>query len=959
VIDVASYTAATCTQAPTTTTNPGTCGADATTTTDTAGFTACKVWSTDVTLDAGGGVLTVVMAADKITSITVKTTGTENWKPGSTITLAKADLGYDITPNKACASKGPANNIVVTLAEADLDLCIKSCTAKTWMNIASTTGGVGTAATFDVELDADGVKSVMVNTRGTGYAVGDVVTIDRALVGATAIAKGCYAFTAAAEVFSGVAFGGVAGKECEAAPVADDKCMAYTGTGLSMLTGATTGQTGTFTKGFSGGITKCTQLAAKVGIIASSQTGTSAGATFDFVFSEAKLTKVTVNAVGAGVKVGDVFTFTKALLGFTADATGPTGSYVLTVTRAMLEGVSGPDAHLTYTLTKADLVCAIPFGDATTMPIRSQYSSGNYVAYSPVAADFPLQQLAFSVINPAGFAGARKITVSIDNQGSSQPAISSDSAGHHFSGVVAVTDLHITDAGASTFPTERDINIKFKLNLLAGSIADVEKGSVFQIDGPGLAVGSASTSAEGTNLVLTGTSASLFTAKLVAVCTPTPSTKILLTTAAKILPGAKATIDLSFTLTAVGYGRSGAAISISGVGAVDTKDANGQIIDSPKDYTVAETAFPAAETLKVLATSTGAVEALAPTRVVKGKATVTLSGVTAGVESGLTSGATCASLAMGTGASNSQTTGNKALATTIPFAVSGLDAGSYSACIIRSGDTCSTAGDFATARKSAASLTIVSPKLTTTGAQQSTASKIMVGSALIGDIIRFSTSGCTGTDDVTVTTDGEVMTGANLNAGKVIACFATKEDPTAFTNIGEITVTEKSIVIKYVLTLKKADGSEVTLAEISSAPWYAKWEKEITAQFATEVGLAAGSVVIESITQGSLIINFKVYGSDAELAVVETKMKDTTVLNKLATEFAEDAATLDPTNTGYTGTGTASNTKPPVAPPTTTGKTTGTTTGKTTGTVVVAAGASVGPTALIAMAMAALMLKIN
>jgi len=89
-------------------------------------------------------------------------------------------------------------------------------------------------------------------------------------------------------------------------------------------------------------------------------------------------------------------------------------------------------------------------------------------------------------------------------------------------------------------------------------------------------------------------------------------------------------------------------------------------------------------------------------------------------------------------------------------------------------------------------------------------------------------------------------------------------------------------------------------------------------------------------------------------------MKDTTVLNKLATEFAEDAATLDPTNTGYTGTGTASNTKPPVAPPTTTGKTTGTTTGKTTGgTVVVAAGASVGPTALIAMAMAALMLKIN
>jgi len=341
---------------------------------------------------------------------------------------------------------------------------------------------------------------------------------------------------------------------------------------------------------------------------------------------------------------------------------------------------------------------------------------------------------------------------------------------------------------------------------------------------------------------------------------------------------------------------------------------------------------------------------------------VTLSGVAAGVESGLTSEATCASLAIGSGASSSKTTGNKAAAKTILFDVDGLDAGSYSACIIRSGDTCSTAGDFSTARKSAASLTIVSPTLTTTGAQQSTASKIMVGSALTGDIIRFSSSSTgsctgTGTDDVIVTTDGEVMTGANLVAGSVTVCFATKEDPTAFTSIGKITVTEKSIVIKYVLTLKRADGTEVELVVLKSEKWYPVWEKEITDQFAAANGLAAGSVVIVSIQQGSLIINFKVYGSDAELAVVETNMKDPAVLAKLANEFAADAATLDPT-TSYTGTGTASSTKPPVKPPVT--PTTGTTTGTTTGgKVIVSAGASVGPTALIAMAMAALMLKIN
>merc|ERR1711865_721083 len=173
---------------------------------------------------------------------------------------------------------------------------------------------------------------------------------------------------------------------------------------------------------------------------------------------------------------------------------------------------------------------------------------------------------------------------------------------------------------------------------------------------------------------------------------------------------------------------------------------------------------------------------------------------------------------------------------------------------------CSKAGDFSTASKSAADLlTIVSPTLTTKSAQQTTASKIVVGSALSGDIIRFSTSGsCTGTgneiEDETVITAGSVMTSANLNAGSVTACFATKEDPTAFTNIGTITVNAKSLIVEYVLTLKKADGSEMTYAEIKSESWYAEWETEIAAQFATENGLKAGSVVVESITQGSLII---------------------------------------------------------------------------------------------------------
>merc|ERR1712028_314743 len=107
----------------------------------------------------------------------------------------------------------------------------------------------------------------------------------------------------------------------------------------------------------------------------------------------------------------------------------------------------------------------------------------------------------------------------------------------------------------------------------------------------------------------------------------------------------------------------------------------------------------------------------------------------------------------------------------------------------------------------------------------------------------------------------------------------------------------------------------MTLAEISKASWYAEWETEIAAQFSTENSLKAGSVVVESITQGSLIIKFKVFGSDAELTAVEAKMKDPAVLKKLANEFAADASTLD-TNTDDTGTASASSggTTKPTAP---------------------------------------------
>jgi hypothetical protein len=679
VIDVARYTAATCTKAPTTTTTPGTCGADDTTATSDAGFTACKVWSKDVILAAGGGVLTVVMAADKITSITVKTTGTELWTPGSTITLTKASLGY--VEN----TKGPDNDIVVTLAEADLDLCLTGCGAKTYTGVAGSSAAANDA-TFDVTLNEDTVTSIKVNTHGTGYKVNDVVTISRTALGA--VDKKCYSFKAAFDLpfdaATGVAFLGTADMECEASKTtAADMCKAYEGTGLDALTGTTKGQIGTWTPGaVTGGIAKCTQLATKVGIAASTHTrsgvaavdatSTSTAATFDFVFSETKLTKVTVNAVGAGVKVADVFTFTKDQLGYKAPAggaagNGPTNSYKLTVTAAMLVGVQGPDADLTFTLTEADLECAIPHGDATALMPMGAFTSAqtSTSAWVPVPAnDYRKQSITFSLLNPAGFSGPKTIKVAVKSDGSSTAALtSSDSSGDHHTGEPLLESLSIADDQSSQAlgdknlgVTDRMITVKFTINLEGA--ATVTNDAVFQIEGL------KTTTAAG-DVTLSGASASLFSAKMVQSCDLVQTTLEL--TSKSDISKANSAIELSFTLKTVSYGFTGGPIAICSTSIVTTGA-------HTATYSITATPFPLAEASYVLKTKSGASEKIKPERVVFGKASVTLEGVTAGVESGLTSGATCESLVLGSGASSSQTNGNTAglLATTIPFAVSSL-----------------------------------------------------------------------------------------------------------------------------------------------------------------------------------------------------------------------------------------------------------------------------------------------
>merc|ERR1719329_914495 len=74
---------------------------------------------------------------------------------------------------------------------------------------------------------------------------------------------------------------------------------------------------------------------------------------------------------------------------------------------------------------------------------------------------------------------------------------------------------------------------------------------------------------------------------------------------------------------------------------------------------------------------------------------------------------------------------------------SGLEAGTFKTCIVRAGDGCGKAGDFKTAAQSAATLTVVKPTLSPLTAIQSTATTFNLGpTALVGDVVRFSTIGC-------------------------------------------------------------------------------------------------------------------------------------------------------------------------------------------------------------------------
>merc|ERR1711871_626333 len=128
------------------------------------------------------------------------------------------------------------------------------------------------------------------------------------------------------------------------------------------------------------------------------------------------ITSITVATAGGGYTAGDTVTLMKKIAGNAATDLGiptnthslPSNSVVITITAAMLEGVNGPSADLTLTLTAEDLACEIPHGASTAA--ASDFTAINYAAnanYVPAAADFFAQK--FTVPIAAGLSGVSSL----------------------------------------------------------------------------------------------------------------------------------------------------------------------------------------------------------------------------------------------------------------------------------------------------------------------------------------------------------------------------------------------------------------------------------------------------------------------------------------------------------------------------------------------------------------------
>lgn len=105
---------------------------------------------------------------------------------GGKLQVAATAGGAAITLNGDGGLGAPAGGVPATLGTAGLPTTSGAYGAGPYAGIA-TTGGTGTGLTVDVTVAANDVTGIVINTAGTGYAVGDTIKIDGALLGGTTV----------------------------------------------------------------------------------------------------------------------------------------------------------------------------------------------------------------------------------------------------------------------------------------------------------------------------------------------------------------------------------------------------------------------------------------------------------------------------------------------------------------------------------------------------------------------------------------------------------------------------------------------------------------------------------------------------------------------------------------------------------------------------------------------------
>ena len=132
--------------------------------------------------EGGGGEIT---AADT-TGLTLPTTsGAYGAGPYVGVPLSTDNEGVGATATVTIVTTPASGGEVQTITTTSLPTTSGNYGAGPYTGIATTTSGGGTGATLDVTVTANDVTAVAVNAGGAGYAVGETLTVDGALLGGT------------------------------------------------------------------------------------------------------------------------------------------------------------------------------------------------------------------------------------------------------------------------------------------------------------------------------------------------------------------------------------------------------------------------------------------------------------------------------------------------------------------------------------------------------------------------------------------------------------------------------------------------------------------------------------------------------------------------------------------------------------------------------------------------------